>query len=98
VFIELSVDDYIARNKFIVKFRDPNLQNKASSVLDHMETAGVLTEKDLVPVREALKDPANVTLPTNLNAFVHNPRMTPSGNDLKAIWDRLAHFVEALWA
>jgi len=98
VFIELSVDDYIARNKVIVKFRDPNLQNKASSVLDHMETAGVLTEKDLVPVREALKDPANVTLPTNLNAFVHNPRMTPSGNDLKAIWDRLAHFVEALWA
>jgi hypothetical protein len=24
--------------------------------------------------------------------------MTVSGTDLKAIWDRLAHFVQALWA
>lgn len=97
VFIELSVDDYIDRNKVTVNFRDKNLQNKVSAVLDHMEAGGLLNQKDMVPVREAVKDPDNVTLPTNLNAFVHNAHMTPSGNDLKAIWDRIAHFVQALW-
>lgn len=98
VFVELSVDDYIARNKVAVNFKDKNFQNKVTAVLDYMEANAIQSRRDLVPVREAVKSPDNVTLPTNLNAFVHNPRMTPSGNDLKAIWDRLAHFVQALWA
>ena len=98
VFVELSVDDYIGRNKVVVAFKDKTFQNKMTSVCDYMESNGVMTDKQLIPVREALKDPRNLTLPTNLNAFVHNPDMTPTGTDLKAIWDRLSPFVQALWA
>jgi hypothetical protein len=98
VFLELSVDEYIHRNAVPVIFKEKNLQNKVTAVADYMEGQGLLTAKDLIPVREAVKSPDNVTLPTNLNQLVHNPRMTVSGTDLKAIWDRLAHFVQALWA
>lgn len=98
VFIELTIDDYIARSKVPVNFKDKNFQNKTTAVCDYMETNGILTDKQLIPVRETLKDPRNLTLPTNLNAFVHNPNMTPSGTDLKAIWDRVAPFITALWA
>lgn len=98
VFVELSVDDYIGRNTVPVRFRDKNLRNKVTAVADYMETNKVLSRDDLLPVREAVKSEDNITLATNLNAFVHNPRMTISGNDLKAIWDRLGHFVNALWA
>lgn len=97
VFIELSVDDYIERNTVAVTTSKRTLQNKVSAVLDHMETNDLFAREDMVPIREAVKDPDNVTLPTNLNAFVHNRNMTPSPTDLKAIWERLARFVEALW-
>jgi hypothetical protein len=98
VFIELTMDSYIARNHVVVNFRDKNFPNKMTAVCDHMEANAVLTSHQLMPVRESLKDPHGVTLPTNLNQFVHNPDMTPTGTDLKAIWDRLAPFVQALWA
>lgn len=98
VFIELSVDEYVDRNQVRVTTTKKSLQNKVSAVLDYMEANDLFGKEDMVPVREAVKDPDNVTLPTNLNAFVHNRHMTPSANDLKAIWDRLAHFVQALWA
>ncbi len=98
VFVELSVDDYIGRNTVPVPFKDKNLRNKVTAVADYMESNTVLSRDDLLPVREAVKSADNITLATNLNAFVHNPRMTISGNDLKAIWDRLGHFVQALWA
>jgi hypothetical protein len=97
VFVELSVDDYIRRNKVAVPYKDKTLQNKITAVADYMQANNVMTDKELVPVREAVKDPNNLTLATNLNAFVHNPDMTPSPTDLKAIWDRLAHFIEVLW-
>ena len=97
VFLELSVDDYIERNTVPVPFKDKHLRNKVTAVADFMETNAVLSHDDLMPVKEAVKSPDGLTLATNLNAFVHNPHMTISGNDLKAIWDRLAHFVRALW-
>lgn len=98
VFLEMSIDNYIARNKVEVKFKDKNFQNKTTAVCDHMESTGALTDKELIPVRDSLKDPQGLTLPTNLNAFVHNPGMQPSSTDLKVIWDRLSLFVQALWA
>lgn len=97
-FLELSVDDYIGRNTVSVPYKDKNLQNKMTAVIDYMETNGIMTDKQLIPVREAIKDPQNLTLPTNLNAFVHNPDMTPAKTDLNAVWDRLASFVDKLWA
>lgn len=96
VFVELSVDEYIERNA-VPEPKDPKFANKVGAVANHMEANGVMSSKDLVPVREAIKSADKLTLATNLNALVHNRRMTVSGTELKAIWDRLSHFVECLW-
>lgn len=98
VFLEMSIDNYISRKSVPVNFKDKNFQNKTTAVCDYMEANSALTDKQLIPVRETLKDPRNLTLATNLNAFVHNPGMPPSSNDLKIIWDRLSLFVQTLWA
>ncbi len=97
VFVELSVDDYIRRNKVQVAFKDKSLQNKVSAVADHMEANAVMTDHELITVRETIQDPHNLTMYTNLNQFVHNPDMSPGPSDLRAIWDRLARFIEVLW-
>ena len=97
VFVEFSIDNYIERNAIAVSFKDPNFQNKMTACCDWMEANKVLTTKQLIPVRQTLKDPLNLTLPTNLNAYVHNPDMIPTATDLKAIWDRLDPFIRKLW-
>lgn len=98
VFIELSIDSCIDRNSIPVSFKEKTFQNRMTAVCDWMEATKVLTPKQLIPVRKTLKDPYNVTLPTNLNAYVHNQDMTPTATDLKAIWDGVAVFVQKLWA
>lgn len=96
VFLELSLDEFIERNGVTLP-KDKTLANKVAAVADHMESQGVMTNKQALPVREAVKSDDKLTLATNLNALVHNRDMTVSGNDLKAIWTRLAPFVEKLW-
>jgi len=96
VFLELSVDEFIERNDVMLP-KDKTLANKVAAVADYMEAQGIMTNKQALPVREAVKSDDRLTLATNLNALVHNRDMTVSGNDLKAIWTRLAPFVEKLW-
>lgn len=98
VFIELSMESCIDRNAVPVNFKDKNFQNKMTAICEWMEANKILTAKQLLPVRKTLKDPYNVTLPTNLNAYVHNPDMTPTATDLKAIWDGVAVFIQKLWS
>lgn len=97
VFLELSVDDYMERNK-IAPPKNDNLANKVNVVVDYMEAEDIMTKKGVMTVREAMQSPDNLTLATNLNALVHNRQMTVSGNDLKAIWTRLEHFFQAMWS
>lgn len=97
VFLELSIDHYIQSKKVAPTHKDRNLANKAIEVVDHMVASGTLTDKQAIPVREAFKSDDKVNLATNLNALIHNPDMTVSGNDLKALWTRLQAFSERLW-
>ena len=95
VFLELSVDHYMETNNVTTK--DSTLAGKVTAVVNHMHSSNLLTEKQAIPVREAVKSPDKVNLATNLNALVHNPDMTVSGTDLKALWTRLERFCERLW-
>jgi hypothetical protein len=97
VFLELSVDEYVERNNVTLP-KDRTLANKVEVVAKYMEAEGIMTNKQALPVREAVKSDDKLTLATNLNALVHNRDMTVSGNDLKHIWTRLAPFFEKLWA
>ena len=97
VFLELSVDEYIDAHTVSLP-KNPDLAKKVSVVADHLEASGVMSDKDLMPVREAVKTEDRLNLATNLNALIHNRHMTVSGNDLKALWDRLQLFLVSLWA
>lgn len=98
VFVEFSTDAYIERNGVPRKFKERHLQNRITEVCDWMQDNDIMDEKQLMPVRQTLQDPHKLTLPTNLNAYVHNPDMIPVDNELKAIWDRLDVFIRKLWA
>lgn len=97
VFIELSLDEYMDRHS-VPEPKDPSFAEKVVAVAGHMEAAGVIAKKDLIPIREAVKSEDKLTLATNFNALVHNRHMTVSGNDLKALWDRLELFVTHMWS
>ena len=97
VFLELSVDEYIERNA-VPPPKDTTLAKKVTAVADFMETVGVMSKTEAMPVREAVKSDDKLTLATNLNALVHSRTMTVSGSDLKAIWTRLSPFVTKLWS
>ncbi len=97
VFVELSVDQYMEANAVPMP-KNPNLAKKVTAVAEHLEDSGVMTDKDLIPVREAVKAEEKLNLATNLNALIHNRQMTVSGNDLKALWDRLQLFLVSVWA
>lgn len=96
VFLELSVDVFMETNG-IKAPKDPSLAKKVAAVADYMEASGQMGAKESNLVRESVKSDDRVTLATNLNALVHNRDMTVSGNDLKALWTRLAPFVNQLW-
>jgi len=96
VFLELSVDAYMDRNS-LKPGKDKSLAGKVLTVADSMLVSGLMSEKQAIPVREAVKSDDKLTLATNLNALVHNRDMMVGGNDLKAIWSRMAPFVEKLW-
>jgi hypothetical protein len=96
-FFEFSVDDYIKRNGHLSKLADKTLEQKANGALDDMEARKMVGKREMIPVREALRDASKITLVTNLNAFVHNPHMTPTANDLRAVWDKFQRLIELLW-
>jgi hypothetical protein len=97
VFLELSVDEYIA-TQAVTKPKDDQLAKKVAAVVDYMEQKGLMTKKQAVPIREAVKSDDKVNLATNLNALIHNRDMAVGGNDLKALWTRIGPFFQKLWA
>jgi hypothetical protein len=99
VFLELSVDEYMAQNQVPPPTgRDKErLDAKVLAVLGYMEAQSLMTSRQSIPVREAFKSDDKLTLATNLNALVHNRDMALSGNDLKQLWTRLEVFFQKLW-
>jgi hypothetical protein len=97
-FVELSIEDYIRRHLDLSKLGDKKLAQKQEAVLVDLLGKGLLDKKDLVPVRLAVAEPADVSNITNLNAFVHNPQMSPVDSELKQLWHRYEKLIRVIWA
>ena len=97
VFLELSLDLYIDQHNITLP-RQKTLANKVAAVTDFMEKQLIITKDQAIPVREAVKSGDKINLATNLNAIVHNPTMSVSGTDLKALWTRLQTLFEKIWS
>lgn len=103
VFLELSVDQYILKNKIATKTqlnnpREYNLSKKVVKAADHLQIAGIFTKQELLGARRAAsKDYFLATSIETFHAYVHDADFAPAPSDLKAGWDNLERFFKALW-
>lgn len=95
-FLEMSVDDYIERENITVNGRE-TLQKKIMAVADFMENNSILRRNDLKPIRRAASMETDASSTTSLHGYVHNRRIRPLQDDLRATWDTLQILFEKIW-
>ncbi|SHH03140.1 hypothetical protein [Pollutimonas bauzanensis] len=98
-FIELSLDDFIARdNVTIVKARhQATLAEKVRSTAKHLKDQGKFDKNQEGIVNKLAStepdDQAQPTSITTLHSFVHSRYASPLGSELKTIWDNISPFM-----
>lgn len=96
VFIELSVDSYVETNNLSVPGK--KLQTKMAAVGEDLLKKKKLTEKQRTPVSRACqRDSFLAPSVTLMHKYVHNEYVFPAPGDLRAHWDNLEPFLEAIW-
>lgn len=100
VFVELSVDEVIEKGTLMTEqqLHGSKLRDKLTKVADHLKAAGHLTEKQAKAVKKAAVDQhLLVSSVTTFHQYVHNQHFSASPTDLRAAWDNLQSFFEAVW-
>jgi hypothetical protein len=98
VFIELSADAYVMREKLAVSV-DAKLSKKLLDVTAELVKRKKLTNQQAAPVRLSCNKDSFLAPSTALmNEYVHNVSIFPAPGDLRAYWDGLQPFMVALWA
>ena len=98
VFIELSADAYVAREKLPLTVNN-KLSEKLLGVGADLITRKKLTTQQVAPVRVASNRNSFLAPSTALmNEYVHNKDIFPAPTDLRAYWDGLQPFITAIWA
>jgi FtsZ-binding cell division protein ZapB len=100
VFIELSVDEVIEKNSLMTEQQldGAKLRDKLTKAADHLQSQQLLTTQQAKAVKKAATDQHLLhSSITTLHQYVHNKHFTPSTADLRAGWDNLQPFIEAIW-
>jgi hypothetical protein len=97
VFLELTVDAFVAKNRIVLK-PAATLANRLQSVHDHLLAAGAMTKAELAPIRKAIsgQDLIAASIPL-FNLYVHELNVTPSPSDVRASWDNLESLFIRIW-
>lgn len=97
VFLELSANHYIEKNKVKVAGQG-KLRDKVSATITHMENNGRLTATEARAARTATQSgTVLVTSVTTFNEYLHNIHMSPSPTDLRATWDKIQRLFSEFW-
>jgi len=101
VFLELSIDDYIDREKLMTQVERDNavLAKRMKAVAEHLEKAGKIDGQ----LRKAVEKIANsqhtlAAAVTTFHQYVHNKYVYPKPSELRISWDEIRPFLEAVWA
>lgn len=102
LFLEMSVNHYLAA-KGLKTEEELNsnryyLQTRMTDVVDHLKTAKQLTSDQIQAINKELGNSDSTFHPNSLNAFVHNPNLSPKSNDLKRGWNNVEPLIVAIWA
>jgi hypothetical protein len=98
VFIELSADSYIAREK-LAATKDDKLSKKLLVVTADLIARQKLTTQQANPVRLVChKDSWLAPSTALMNEYVHNAAIFPAPVDLRSYWDSIQPFIAAVWA
>ncbi len=102
VFFELTLDAYISKHNIQLP-KDgaghtvTKLKVRLSHVRTHVQTAKLLTDKEIKPINVAIGDQHSFLAPDTLNAYVHSDLMNPDPLQLKLSWGNVQLFIERLW-
>jgi hypothetical protein len=96
VFLELSVENYAKANNIVFSEND-KLRNKIDKVAKYIQSNNLMSKNELKPIRLACSNPDNLVSTNTLNAYVHNPNLSPKADDLKLTWDDFEKFFTTMW-
>lgn len=97
VFLELSIDTYIAARSLTPGAE--KLRVKMQSVVSDLVTRTKLTQQQAKPLRRALQKESFLAPSIDeMNEYVHSAAVYPAPVDLRAYWDTLQPFFIAVWS
>ncbi len=99
VFVELSVDSYLERNKLFKndnEKRNAKLRNKINQTRDHLVKNGRLKQKQKKSLQK-LNHQNSIFYVDTFNDYIHNQYTHPVAGNLKSIWDNLQALLEKIW-
>lgn len=100
VFLEMSIEHYMAKEGLPTKKNDNSEKTLNAKILDviaYLESKGC-SKKDFVGVRRAMSDTASPLHTETLNAYVHNRYTTPKPRDLTSTWDDARPLFGSIWS
>jgi len=100
VFLELSVDAYIARHELMDEptRRNTKLAKRMKDVGDHLLAANGIPKQLHTVVFQVADNQHNIAAGvTAFNQYVHNEFAFPKPQELRLAWDEVQPFLEAVW-
>lgn len=98
VTLELGIDRYVDKEGLSIH-QGATLASKLKEIAKHFENSGIMTDKELIPVRRAAdKGHLLNTSVKTFNEYVHNRHLIPDSHSLRTAWDNLGPFLAKLLA
>ena len=102
LFVEMTANHYLVttmgKSEQEIHDNKYKLATKLEDVVRHLSAANKLTKNQTQAINKELGNTSGAFHPNSLNAFVHNPNLSPSATDLKRGWNNVESLVTTIWS